>query len=46
MPLLILVALIVQSLAESRILVEGGFALFVAVIVAMKMPARGFDERR
>jgi len=46
MPLLILVALIVQSLAESRILVESGLALFVAVIVAMKMPARGFDERR
>ena len=27
-------------------LVEGGFALFVAVIVAVKMPARGLGERR
>ncbi len=46
MPLLLLVALTVQSFAESRILVEGGLALFVAVITALKMPARGFGERR
>jgi O-antigen ligase len=45
MPLLLLVALTVQSVAESRILVEGGFALFVAVITALKMPGRGFGER-
>jgi O-antigen ligase len=46
MPLLLLVALLAQSIAESRMLVEGGFALFVAVIVAVKMPARGLGERR
>jgi hypothetical protein len=40
------VALLAQSIAESRMLVEGGFALFVAVIVAVKMPARGLGERR
>jgi hypothetical protein len=46
MPLLLLTALTVQSIAESRILVEGGLALFVVVIMALKMPARGFGERR
>jgi O-antigen ligase len=46
MPLLLLVALLAQSIAESRILVEGGLALFIAVIVAVKMPARGLGERR
>ena len=46
MPLLLLVALTVQSIAESRILVEGGLALFVVVITALKMPARGFGEQR
>ena len=46
MPLLLLIALLAQSIAESRMLVEGGFALFVAVIVAVKMPARGLGERR
>ena len=46
MPLLLLVALLVQSIAESRILVEGGFLLLVAIVVAVKMPARGLGERR
>jgi hypothetical protein len=46
MPLLLLTALTVQSLAESRILVEGGLALFVVVITALKMPGRGFGEQR
>ncbi|MRG60577.1 O-antigen ligase family protein [Agromyces sp. CFH 90414] len=35
-PLLLLVALIGQSLAESRILVEGGFALLLAIAWATK----------
>lgn len=46
MPLLLIVAVLAQSVAESRMLVEGGLALFVAVIVAVKMPARGLGERR
>ena len=46
MPLLLAAALLAQSVAESRILIEGGFALFVAILCAVKMPARGLGERR
>jgi hypothetical protein len=45
MPLLLLVALLAQGVTESRLL-EGSLALFAAVIIAVKMPARGLGERR
>lgn len=45
LPLLLLVALIVQSLAESRILIEGGWVLMVTLAVTTKigMLGRGTD---
>ncbi|NUU04756.1 O-antigen ligase family protein [Leifsonia sp. C5G2] len=39
LPLLLLAALIAQSFAESRILIEGGWALLVALCVATKRTA-------
>ncbi|MEN0083797.1 MAG: O-antigen ligase family protein [Leifsonia sp.] len=39
LPLLLLAALIAQSFAESRILIEGGWALLVALCVATKQTA-------
>jgi O-antigen ligase len=39
LPLLLLGALIAQSFAESRILIEGGWALLVALSVATKRSA-------
>jgi len=45
MPLLLLVALLAQGVTESRLL-DGSLALFAAVIIAVKMPARGLGERR
>ena len=46
MPLLLIVALLAQSVWETRIVVDGGFALLVAILCAVKMPARGVGERR
>jgi O-antigen ligase len=40
LPLLLLAALIAQSFAESRILIEGGWALFVALAIGTKRAAR------
>ncbi|CAN5524106.1 hypothetical protein BH10ACT7_BH10ACT7_11580 [soil metagenome] len=48
LPLLILVALLVQSIAESRLLVEFGFAWLVLVAVKTKIPdaaAQGIPPR-
>ncbi len=38
LPLLLMAALIAQSFAESRLLIEGGWALLVAVAVSTKRP--------
>lgn len=43
-PLLIVVALLAQSLAESRILIEGGWLLVVALAVMTKQPANETDD--
>lgn len=40
LPLLLLAALLTQALAESRLLIEGNWALLVALSVALPVPAR------
>ncbi|MGN6445472.1 O-antigen ligase family protein [Amnibacterium sp.] len=41
LPLLLLAALLTQAMAESRLLIEGNWALLVALSVALPMPATG-----
>ncbi|SMH33394.1 O-antigen ligase [Rathayibacter oskolensis] len=43
-PLLLVVALLAQSLAESRILIEGGWLLLVALAVLTKQPANESED--
>ncbi|MCM6761780.1 O-antigen ligase family protein [Rathayibacter sp. ZW T2_19] len=43
-PLLIVVALLAQSLAESRLLIESGWLLLVALAVLTKQPANEAEE--
>lgn len=43
-PLLLVVALLAQSLAESRVLIEGGWFLLVALAVLTKQPANEADD--
>ncbi|MWV50569.1 O-antigen ligase family protein [Rathayibacter sp. VKM Ac-2803] len=43
-PLLLSVALLAQSLAESRILIEGGWLLLVALAVLTKQPANETED--
>jgi O-antigen ligase len=43
-PLLIVVVLLAHSLAESRILIEGGWLLLVALAVMTKQPANEAEE--
>lgn len=43
-PLLIVVALLAHSLAESRILIEGGWLLLVALAVLTKQPANETED--
>lgn len=45
LPLLLLAALLTQAIAESRLLIEGNWALLVALSVALPLPARPLAAR-
>lgn len=44
LPLLLLAALLTQGMAESRLLIEGNWALLVALSVALPLPSRSVPE--
>ena len=44
LPLLLLAALLTQGMAESRLLIEGNWALLVALSVALPLPSRSIPE--
>ena len=44
LPLLLLAALLTQGMAESRLLIEGNWALLVALSVALPLPSRSMAE--
>jgi O-antigen ligase len=44
LPLLLLAALLTQAMAESRLLIEGNWALLVALSIALPLPSRSAAE--